>query len=76
MKQIILLIVALGCMLGAALWGAADIWFDTAEVDIGFHGTLALVLGAVASLLIGGGLMVLVFYSSRRGLTTRQGDRR
>jgi hypothetical protein len=73
MKQTILLIVVLGCMLGAALWGAADIWFDTAEVDIGFHGTLALVLGAVASLMIGGGLMVLVFYSSRRGVDDEAG---
>jgi hypothetical protein len=73
MKQTILLIVVLGCMLGAALWGAAGIWFDTAEVDIGFHGTLALVLGAVASLMIGGGLMVLVFCSSRWGVDDEAG---
>ena len=72
-KQTILLIVALACMLGAALWGAADIWFDTAEVDIGFHGTLALVLGTIASLTIGGGLMVLVFYSSSRGFDDKAG---
>jgi hypothetical protein len=73
MKQTILLILVLGCMLGAALWGAVDIWFSTAEVDIGFHGTLALVLGAFASLMIGGGLMALVFYSSRWGVDDEAG---
>jgi hypothetical protein len=45
-----------------------DIWFhEGADADIGFHGTLALILGAGASLVIGGGLMVLIFFSSRRG---------
>jgi hypothetical protein len=67
MKQILLLITVLGAMLVAAVWGAWDIWFDSADAEIGFHGTLALFLGAGASLLIGGGLMALVFVSSRRG---------
>ncbi|MDG2284452.1 MAG: hypothetical protein P8N43_02835 [Alphaproteobacteria bacterium] len=67
MKQILLLFIVLGAMLAAAIWGAWDIWFHSAEADIGFHGTLALILGAGASLVIGGGLMALVFISSRRG---------
>jgi hypothetical protein len=72
-KQIILLIVALGCMLAAAIWGAAGIWSDSADAEIGFHGTLALILGAVASLLVGGGLMALTFYSARRGYDDEAG---
>ena len=67
MKQILLLIIVLGAMLVAAVWGAWDIWFDNAEADIGFHGTFALFLGAGASLLIGSALMALVFLSSRQG---------
>lgn len=73
MKQIILLIAVLGLMLAGALWGASNIWFDSADAEIGFHGTLALILGGVASLLVGGGLMVLVFYSSRHGYDDEAG---
>lgn len=68
MKQVILLIVVLGAMLTAAVWGAWDIWFyEDAEIETGFHGTLALTLGSGASLIIGGGLMALVFVSARKG---------
>jgi len=68
MKQVLLLFVVLGAMLVVAIYGAWDIWFhEGADADIGFHGTLALILGAGASLVIGGGLMVLIFFSSRRG---------
>ena len=68
MKPLVLLIVVLGAMLVAAVYGAWNIWFhEGADIDIGFHGTLALILGAGASLLVGGGLMLLVFLSSRRG---------
>lgn len=74
MKQLLLLIVVLGAMLVAAIYGAWNIWFyDGAEIDIGFHGTLALILGAGASLLVGGGLMLLVFLSSRRGFDDEVG---
>ena len=37
------------------------------DVQIGIHGLIALVLGAVVSLLLGGGLMALIFYSHRHG---------
>jgi hypothetical protein len=42
-------------------------WQRIGAVDIGFDGTLALVLGVVVSLALGIGLMRLVFFSSRRG---------
>lgn len=74
MKQTVLLILVLGAFLAAAVWGAWGIWFhEGADADIGFHGTLALVLGAGASLIIGGGLMALVFFSSRRGYDDEAG---
>jgi hypothetical protein len=61
------LIAALGVLLIAALAAAAYLWSSLAEVEIGFHGVLALVLGVLLSLVLGGGLMALVFYSSRHG---------
>jgi hypothetical protein len=68
MKQILLLVVVLGAFLAAAIWGAADIWFrEGTDADIGFHGGLALILGVGASVIVGGGLMALVFISARRG---------
>ncbi len=74
MKQVLLLTLGLGAMLAAAVYGAWSIWFhDGGEVEIGFHGILALILGAAASLIIGGGLMALVFYSARRGYDDEAG---
>ena len=43
------------------------------DTSIGVHGYIALGLGAVATLVIGGGLMWLVFYSARRGYDERAG---
>ena len=36
-------------------------------MSIGVHGWVALILGVIVSLAVGGGLMALVFVSSRRG---------
>ncbi len=54
-------------MLLLALVGAARLLADLDAVSIGIHGWIALTLGAVFSLAVGGGLMALVFISSRRG---------
>lgn len=40
---------------------------DTGGAVVSGHGTVAMVLGVVLSLIVGIGLMTLVFYSSRRG---------
>jgi hypothetical protein len=37
------------------------------QIDLGFHGWVALILGSVAMVALGGGLMWLSFYSSRSG---------
>ncbi|MBM3535081.1 MAG: hypothetical protein FJX60_18825 [Alphaproteobacteria bacterium] len=50
-----------------ALAGAAWLLSSLDAVSIGVHGWIALILGVVFSLGVGGGLMALVFISSRRG---------
>ena len=67
-----LLILSLFGMLSVAMAMAAYLWWTMAEVPIGVHGLIALVLGAVFSLALGGGLMALVFYSHRHGHDDRQ----
>jgi len=42
-------------------------------VEIGFHGYMALGLGAGVTILLWVGLMSLVFYSSRRGYDDEAG---
>lgn len=66
-----LLIGSLGAMLvGACVW-AGWVWTQIGDADIGTHGTIALTLGIVVSILVGAGLMALVFYSARRGYDDR-----
>ena len=67
MKKLILLLVILTLILAASIWGASRLWLSSEDVELGFHGYTALILGGTASLLLGGGLMALVFFSSRRG---------
>ncbi|MDJ0609481.1 MAG: hypothetical protein QNJ67_10950 [Kiloniellales bacterium] len=65
--RLLVLIGILGGLLAATAAVVAYAWTSMAEVDISPHGILALVLGVVLSLLLGAGLMFLIFYSSRRG---------
>lgn len=41
-------------------------WMSLGDVDISTNGWIAIVIGVVVSLAVGGGLMALVFYSSRK----------
>ena len=62
------LVVAVWVILLAATGGVAlHLWFEIGEVSLGFHGWLALGLGVGFSLILGVGLMMLVFHSARRG---------
>ena len=63
----VLLILSLGALLAVALAGALYAWTSLSDVEMSASGILALVLGVVISAALGGGLMFLVFYSSRRG---------
>jgi hypothetical protein len=62
-----LLVIALFALLALAVWFAAAAWAHLGGDAIPFYGYVAIVGGVLFSLLIGGGLMALVFYSSRHG---------
>ena len=62
-----ILVLSLLSMLGLAAGVAGLIWWELRDVEMGLHGTLALLLGVVVSLALGIGLMFLIFYSARHG---------
>lgn len=64
-------VALLACLFGllvlAIIW-AISVWNASSEGDpMGAHGWIALALGTFFSLTIGGGLMMLMFYSARSG---------
>jgi len=66
MKTLLLLLL-LGGLLVTVVLGTAYVWNSMGDVQLSFHGIMALVLGVSVSLGLGIGLMFLVFYSSRHG---------
>ncbi|GGE45198.1 hypothetical protein GCM10011367_19970 [Marinicauda pacifica] len=73
MMKIALLIVVLMSILIASVWFAIQS-FTQIDATMSVHGWIALILGVILSLLIGGGLMALVFFSSRRGYDDMDND--
>jgi Zn-dependent protease with chaperone function len=63
----IALIVALFAMLVAAGWHALTAWNGASGAPMPTTGYVAMALGIVFSLVVGCGLMALLFYSSRHG---------
>jgi hypothetical protein len=63
----ILLIGALLAFLAVTIWFAVAGWNLHGDVPISGHGYAAMTIGIVLSVLVGVGLMTLVFYSSRKG---------
>jgi predicted cation transporter len=55
----------------AACWAAFDIGPSAQEAPMSDHGVAALIIGVVVTLIVGVGLMALVFWSSRRGYDDR-----
>jgi hypothetical protein len=68
------LIVALPllALLAASIWFAGSAWQHLGG-DIPPYGYVAIAGGVLFSLAVGGGLMALVFYSSRHGYDDSQG---
>ncbi len=64
--QIILLVVLGAILILTGVW-AISVWGASSGVEMGKHGWIALGLGTFFSLLIGCGLMALMFFSSRSG---------
>jgi hypothetical protein len=57
------LLALLGITVGWAIWA----WQQTAGVEMSGHGYAAMFLGILFTILVGCGLMGLMFYSSRHG---------
>jgi hypothetical protein len=76
----LLIVVSLAGLLALAVAGAVHMWSgigpgpsDAPSEGGGLNGagTTALIIGAIGSLILGGGLMALVFFSARRGYDDR-----
>ena len=61
-------IIVLFGFLFAALWYAVHTWNAMAGVVMSPLGWFFLALGVIFTIAVGGGLMYLVFYSSRHGM--------
>ncbi len=68
-----LLFVPLFALLALAIWFFGVTWEHFAGQSIPAYGYAAIAGGVFFSLLVGGGLMALVFYSSRHGYDDSQG---
>ena len=71
----ILGVVTLLALLAASLWYAYGLWVavDAPDMPAGLY--VAMGLGVLFSIVVGCGLMALVFYSSRRGYDERASGR-
>jgi uncharacterized membrane protein len=63
----VLLVVSLVSLLTLSIWFAAEAWIHIGGDAIPGYGYVAIAGGVLISLLVGGGLMALVFYSNRHG---------
>jgi hypothetical protein len=62
-----LIILALFGLLALAIWFAVGAWVHLGGDAIPAYGYVAMAGGVLVSVLVGGGLMALVFYSARHG---------
>jgi hypothetical protein len=69
-RSALTLVVLLGLLLLAVAIGFWA-WQQMADVEISRQGLIALALGVVLTILLGAGLMSLVFFSARRGYDER-----
>ncbi|MEI7805666.1 MAG: hypothetical protein WCI56_10090 [Hyphomicrobiales bacterium] len=71
----LIIIVPLFALLAATLWFAVYTWTSLEGPPIPAFGYWAMGGGIVISLIVGCGLMALVFYSSRHGYDDMHGDK-
>jgi len=64
---VVAIVAPLFAILGAATWFAAQAWISVSGPPMPPAGYVAMTLGIVFSVVIGCGLMALLFYSSRHG---------
>ncbi len=70
-KLLVGVLVALALL---AVWAGISGWNLESDVEMSGHGYAAMALGVAGSLIVGIGLMGLVFYSSRKGYDERAGS--
>ena len=68
------LIVVLAAALGFAIWAFVALWKLAGNTSMSVHGWIAMALAGGLTLVIGGGLMWLAFYSARKGYDERARD--
>jgi hypothetical protein len=66
MGRILIIAPLTAILVGSVVW-ASWIWFSLGNAEISVHGYIALTLGIIGSLVVGCGLMALVFISARSG---------
>jgi hypothetical protein len=64
--EIALVVFFAALLIGTGLY-SWHVWSAMPDAQVSFSGWTALVLGAVFTLAVGGGLMFLIFYSARHG---------
>jgi hypothetical protein len=64
--EIAILVALVAILVGTLIWGAS-VWNASSGVEMSKHGWIAMGLGTFFSLVIGCGLMALMFFSSRSG---------
>jgi len=74
--RILAVVVFLFVILAATVWWAASLWMSVEGPPMPLEGYVAMWLGIAFSLVVGCGLMGLMFYSSRHGYDeSARGDR-
>jgi len=74
--RILALVLSLFVLLAISVWWAASLWMSVEGPPMPAGGYVAMWLGIAFSLVIGCGLMMLMFYSSRYGYDERaRGER-
>ena len=69
--------IAVAAALALAAMGVAwSAWRSMADIEVGTAGTIAMILGAVATVALAGGLVALLFISNRRGFDDAAGGGR
>ena len=73
-KSLVIISIAFVSVLAVVMIASYFVWQEMGQIDLGFHGWLAVILGSVGSIGLGAGLMWLSFYSSRQGYDERPAD--
>lgn len=64
--EIALVVFFVALLIGAGLY-SWHVWASIPDAQVSMSGWTALIIGSVFTLVVGGGLMFLIFYSARHG---------